>query len=73
MTNAISDEAPHTKSISVLLEGPADSAEYIAKCSTGTESAEDVKFLPAVTAVKPVHVSQRAFSCFSFRCVQDGY
>lgn len=44
-----------------------------AKCSTGTESAEDVKFLTAVTAVKPVHVPQRAFSCFSFRCVQDGY
>ena len=44
-----------------------------AKCSTGTESAEDVKFLPAVTAVKPVHVLQRAFSCFSFQCVQDGY
>ena len=44
-----------------------------AKCNTGTESAEDVKFLPAVTAVKPVHVLQCAFLCFSFRCVQDGY
>ena len=34
MTNAISDEAPHTKSISVLLDGPADSAEYISKTDT---------------------------------------